>query len=217
MSDWIKWETFVEAPKAMGFKPFLYELNAKYGATLSILDHDKGLLRETIRFKFSGERSVVTALREEYIKVVTEALHNHPNGQSGHAGANPVSSPRHDASSSRDNANENAEPQESGAHFLGNLCQVMGGQIQYAPNQVSIEAWTRHEGQRDALYALANRIKTHFNIDYAISCDSESVTIKVNGGDEKLQRFANAFCDRLDWKIEPEIINEPRVNKNPKL
>lgn len=74
MSNWVKWETYVEAPKKLNFKSFLYDLNIKYGTELEILDHDKGLFRETIRFKFRGERPQVTNLREEYMQVVLDTL-----------------------------------------------------------------------------------------------------------------------------------------------
>lgn len=74
MSDFVGWETYLQAPKAMQPKHFLYDLNLRHGTNLEILDHDKSFLNETIRFKFSGERHKVEALREEYKQIVLEVI-----------------------------------------------------------------------------------------------------------------------------------------------
>lgn len=197
MSDWVRWETYVEAPKKLGFKSFLYDLNIKYGTHLEILNHDKGFFNETILFKFTGERSKVGSLREEYMQVVLERLEKQVNKK-----FNPV---------------ENHEQQKEDSNFLGQRCKVLGAEITYSPNNVKIDIWTNSDKQNDDIYNLAKNIKTHLGVEYKIALNSEGVTIDVNGNDEQIKNFADTVNHYLDWKIEPIIINEPRVASKNKM
>lgn len=50
-------KSYVQGPKWAGAKELLFALSIRYHVELTILDHDKGWIRETIYFKIDGFES----------------------------------------------------------------------------------------------------------------------------------------------------------------
>jgi hypothetical protein len=211
MSDWVRWETYVEAPKKLGFKSFLYDLNMKYGTELAILDHDKGFFRETIRFKFTGDRSKVAALREEYIQIVLETLEKYNQST---VNAETVTQKVNNKYSSME---KDEEKTKDSNNFVGEYCRALSAEVTYSNNHVEIDIWTRHTGQDDQVHALAESIKKHFGIDYKIIINEGGLVINVSGNEPEIKLFADTLINHIDWKIEPIINNEPSVAKRNKM
>lgn len=55
----------MEAPRWAGLKQLLYDMEIRHHCDLTILDHDKGLLRELIRYKFAGKESNLMNLKRD--------------------------------------------------------------------------------------------------------------------------------------------------------
>lgn len=55
-----EYQSYMEAPRWAGFKQYLWDLSSAFKLKLTIIDHDKGWIRETIYWKWSGEKKNIT-------------------------------------------------------------------------------------------------------------------------------------------------------------
>jgi hypothetical protein len=65
-----KLESYIEAPKGLRVKNFLWDLSSAYSCPVVILDHDTGWFKETVRFRFTGEESGLLAVQKELKKAI---------------------------------------------------------------------------------------------------------------------------------------------------
>lgn len=60
-----KIESYIEAPKGLRVKNFLWDLSSAYNCPVVILDHETGWFKETIRFRFNGEEKGLLGIQKE--------------------------------------------------------------------------------------------------------------------------------------------------------
>jgi hypothetical protein len=69
------WDSYVKCLKTLEIKDFLFDVAQATGASLEIVEHKKGIIRERIDFVVKGTKEEVTKFRDICLKKVKE-YHN---------------------------------------------------------------------------------------------------------------------------------------------
>lgn len=66
------WRSHVEGPRFANFRRLLFAIAQLYGVDIEIEDQQKGIIRETIFFKYSGEQDKVELCQKQFVKSVND-------------------------------------------------------------------------------------------------------------------------------------------------